>query len=322
MPAARLSVWAVSDGRAGIENQALGLAEAVARLRPADIDVKRIRWRGGLGRLPTWAQLAPRSLLSDPEEMAPPWPDVWIAAGRASLPFSIRVRRWSGGRTFVIQTQDPGLPLDRFDLVVPPEHDGVTGPNVVSIVGSPNRITPARLADEARVFAAELEALPRPRVAVLIGGKSKAYELPVATAEQLARSVAEAVRRSGGAAMTTLSRRTPEAVRALLRSRLAELGPVYDGEGPNPYFAYLALADVAIVTADSANMLTEAATAGLPAYLLPLPGGAPKFERLHESLRRYGALRDFAGVAETWTYPRLAETDRAAAEIVRTLEAR
>ena len=52
-PGARLRVWVVSDGRAGIESQALGVAEAVARLRPAEIVVKRVRWRRPLRRLPT-----------------------------------------------------------------------------------------------------------------------------------------------------------------------------------------------------------------------------------------------------------------------------
>src|SRR5690606_39931117 len=33
---APLAIWVVSDGRTGIQNQALGLAEAVARLTPAD----------------------------------------------------------------------------------------------------------------------------------------------------------------------------------------------------------------------------------------------------------------------------------------------
>lgn len=322
MSAARLSVWAVSDGRAGIENQALGLAEAVARLRPADVTVKRIRWRGGYGRLPTWAQRAPRSFLSDPNSIAPPWPDLWVAAGRASLPFSLRVRRWSGGRTFVVQTQDPSLPAQRFDLVVPPEHDRLSGPGVFPILGSPNRITPERLATAAAESAPVLAGLPRPLVVVLIGGRSKAYDLPVERAETLAREVTHAVRASGGAALTTLSRRTPEAARAVLRTALAGLGPVYDGDGPNPYFAWLGAADVAMVTADSANMLTEAAAAGLPTYLLPLPGGSPKFERLHEALRDRGALRTLEGRIEMWRYPRLAETDRAAAEILRRLEAR
>jgi len=47
-----LTIWAVSDGRVGIEAQVLGLAEAVARQRPAEILVKRIAWPFGLGRLP------------------------------------------------------------------------------------------------------------------------------------------------------------------------------------------------------------------------------------------------------------------------------
>ncbi|HCW49790.1 MAG TPA: nucleoside-diphosphate sugar epimerase, partial [Brevundimonas sp.] len=45
MAARPLSIWVVSDGRTGIQNQALGLAEAVARLTPADIAIKTVRWR-------------------------------------------------------------------------------------------------------------------------------------------------------------------------------------------------------------------------------------------------------------------------------------
>ena len=40
-----LRIQVVSDGRVGMENQALGLAEAVARLKTAEITVKRVRWR-------------------------------------------------------------------------------------------------------------------------------------------------------------------------------------------------------------------------------------------------------------------------------------
>ena len=105
-PSSPLSVWVVSDGRAGIQNQALGLAEAVKRLTPAEITIKHIRWRRVFDRLPsalkTTAMLAPAS---DP--IIAPWPDLWIATGRATLPLSTRVKTCSGGRTFVVQTQDP-----------------------------------------------------------------------------------------------------------------------------------------------------------------------------------------------------------------------
>ena len=39
-----LKIWAVSDGRAGIENQVVGLAEAVARQHTATIEIKRVGW--------------------------------------------------------------------------------------------------------------------------------------------------------------------------------------------------------------------------------------------------------------------------------------
>ena len=117
-----LIIWAVSDGRAGIEAQALGLAEAVARQRSARIVVKRIGWKAGLARLPWWLNAFPRMALRSDSPVAPPWPDIWIATGRATLPLSLRMRRWSGGRTFVVQTQHPRAPLAPFDLIVPPAH--------------------------------------------------------------------------------------------------------------------------------------------------------------------------------------------------------
>nr|MEA2799756.1 uncharacterized protein [Phenylobacterium sp.] len=94
-----LTIWAVSDGRVGIEAQALGLAEGIARQRPASIVAKRVGWPLGLGWLPSTLVPFPRLLLRADSPIAPPWPDIWIGAGRASLPLSRRVRRWSGGRT-------------------------------------------------------------------------------------------------------------------------------------------------------------------------------------------------------------------------------
>jgi len=38
----------------------------------------------------------------------------------------------------------------RTEPVVAPRHDGLTGPNVVAPLTPPNRITPERLAEEAR----------------------------------------------------------------------------------------------------------------------------------------------------------------------------
>jgi hypothetical protein len=324
--ASPLSIRVVTDGRAGIENQALGLAEAVARLTPANIDVRRVRWRPVLDWLP--ADLKTPAML-DPESDAPfpadgePWPDLWIAAGRASLPLSLAARRRSGGRTFVVQVQNPRLDPARFDLVIAPEHDGLTGPNVVPIIGSPHRITPARLAEAAPAFAAEIEPLPHPRVAVLIGGRSRAFDLTRSHAVSLAWRVGDVIAELGGSLMMTFSRRTPEAAQSDMRAEMADLpGQVWDGTGPNPLFAMLHFADHILVTEDSANMAAEAASTGKPVHVLPMVarGSAGKFARLHADLAARGAARPFDGRLETWTYEPLAETERAARAVLKAIK--
>ena len=308
-----------------MENQALGLAEAVGRLTPSEIAVKRVRWRPAFDWLPvslksTW--------MLDPASDAPfptageAWPDLWIATGRATLPLSIAARRASGGKTFVVQTQDPRLDPALFDRVVAPAHDGLSGANVISITGSPHRVTAERLAEAAPAFAGRIDPLPRPRVAVLVGGKSKAFDLTPEHAASLADRIAGAVAAVGGSMMLTFSRRTPEAAKAVITERLRDLpGWIWDGEGANPLFAFLNAADQILATEDSANMAAEAASTGKPVHVLPMvalkaPG---KFARLHADLEERGATRPFDGVLETWSYGSLVETERAARAVLEAM---
>jgi uncharacterized protein len=320
-PSPPLTIWAVSDGRVGIEAQVLGLAEAVARRRPCEIAVKRIGWKWGLGRLP-W-RLIPAAALSADSPVAAPWPDIWIGAGRASLPLSTRVRRWSAGKTFVVQTQDPRGAVAAFDLVVPPAHDGLAGDNVLPIVGAPNRMNPEGFSRDLARFGARIEALPHPRVAMIVGGKSKVHDLPPDHARAMAADVAQAVRAAGGSLLLSFTRRTPTAAQDILSAGLADLpGWTWDGQGDNPYFAFLAAADQILVTEDSTNLATDAATTGKPVHVLAMAGGSRKFERFHDDLRRRGVSRPFIGRFDDWCYPPLDETNRAAHELLRRFDAR
>lgn len=308
-----------------MENQALGLAEAVQRLFSSRITIKRVRWRRAFDKLPSalkasW-MLDPSS---DPVEPAAgeTWPDLWIATGRATLPLSAQARARSGGKTFVVQTQDPRWRNGAYDLVVAPAHDGVAGANVLAVTGSPHRVTAARLTEGAAAFADRLEPLPRPRVAALIGGRSRAFDLTEAHAAELADRIAAAVEAAGGSLMLTFSRRTPEAAKAAMTARLDRLpGLIWDGEGANPYFAFLNFADHILVTEDSANMAAEAASTGAPVHILPMIPLKPadKFARLHADLRERGAARPFDGSLNVWSYAPLAETDRAAHEVLARL---
>lgn len=324
-PKRPLKVWAVSDGRAGIEAQVVGLADALSRLAPCEVTVKRVGWKGRTGRLPWWLNLFPRRWLTPESKIPGPkdaeaWPDVWLAAGRATLPLSIRAKRWSGGKTYVVQVQDPRVPVTMFDLVIPPKHDRLTGDNVLPITGSPHRVTPERLASEAKAFKRLIDKLPHPRVAVLIGGKSKAFDLSSERAAQIAHSIQIPLEQEGGSLMMTFSRRTPEPARALMTARLRHVpGVIWNGDGPNPYFAFLAAADYILVTEDSTNMATEAASTGKPVFVLKMDGHSLKFRLFHEELERMGAARPYGGAFHGWTYEPVNETDRAAREVLARL---
>ena len=319
-----LSIWAVTDGRAGIENQALGLAEAIQRLTPAEITLKRVRFSPLFDRWPNLLRLWPNAMLAaGSDRVEAPYPAIVIGCGRASLPFTTRLKHRSGGRTFVVQLQDPKTDLGPFDLVIPPLHDGLTGANVFPILGSPNRITSERLSAASAPFSERLIDLPAPRVAVLVGGRSRAHEMSVETATARADQLAGAVQAASGSVLVTFSRRTPAGVRAAMTVRLSHLpGWIWDGDGPNPYFAFLHLADHIAVTEDSVNMAAEAATTGKPVHVLSLEGGTPKFDAFHAALEARGAARRFNGSLERWSYDPLNETERAANEVLRRLQGR
>lgn len=318
----------VSDGRAGIENPALGLAEAVARLLPMRVTPKRIKLRTPWGALPRALWGDPFRLLS-PEGalLRPPYPALWIANGRLSTPFTQAVKTLSSS-TFTVQLQAPRAPLAHFDLVVPPSHDRLAGENVFSTIGSPNRLTATALAREAEALAPAVEALGRPRIAVLIGGANRAYSMSSARMTALARDLAR-LAEDGAGLMITTSRRTDPSIAQIIRREMEGRRHFFWNGGAisdlkNPYLGILGLADHIIVTGDSVNMAAEAATTGKPVYIFsldrrPLVLSSRKFDRFHAALESCGAARRWDGKLGDWRYQPLDETSRAAEEIVRRL---
>ena len=309
-----LSCWVVTDGKAGMETQCLGLAEALGFHDGLNAQVKRISLGKPWRWLPPLAVVNPLSRLTAKGEfLAPPWPDILIASGRKAVAPALAVRRESAGKTFTIQIQNPAVDPRRFDVVVAPAHDGLEGDNVLSTLGALGRVTPERLAQEARHFAARYSHLPHPRIAVLIGGNNRAYRLTAAAMTRFSEALAALARRDGAGLMVTPSRRTGARNEAVLRAALVKVpAEIWDGEGSNPYFGLLGLADHIVVTADSVNMISEAASSGKPVYILALEGGSKKFTRFHQTMIERGIARPFDGKLAEWRYTPLNETARVA----------
>jgi mitochondrial fission protein ELM1 len=312
--APRPACWVVTDGKIGMESQCVGLAEAMGFAPEIKRLVTRAPWRwltpalwpAGLGAIHPAG-----------DQLSPPWPDLVIATGRQSVVPALAVKRASAGRTFLVQIQRPGVAPSRFDVVVTPAHDRLAGGNVIETLGSMHRISADRLAADAATFAPGVAHLPRPLVAVLLGGPNKVYRWTDQVTDRLGEGLAKLCTAQGCGLAVSASRRTGHRAFDGLRARLAGLPAVFwrDGDGPNPYFGWLALADAIVATGDSVNMVSEACSTGKPVFVMPLEGGSAKFRRFHEALAEAGMTRPFAGRLERWSYTPLDEPARVAAEI-------
>ena len=312
------SCWVVTDGKAGMINQCVGLAEAL----DADFEVKRVALRT------PWRDLTPyfrwggrMQFASNSDPLRPPWPDLLIATGRHSVAASILVKRLSHGKTRTVQIQNPVISPNHFDLVVAPRHDNLSGENVVVTKGALHRITPAMLREGVEHLAWRLQHLKRPYISVLIGGSNGAYRLGREEMQSLASRLATCARAMNASLIITPSRRTGEGNRELLKDALIDVPHyMWTGQGENPYFGVLGLGDFIVVTADSVNMVSEAASTGKPVYVAELPGGSPKFEAFHRGLLQEGITRTFEHTLDSYEYQPLDDVAMVADKVRALLE--
>lgn len=250
-----------------------GLMRSLARELGWPVEEKQLvyNWRSEIPNL----LLGASTLGLDRHRSAPltaPWPDVVIAASRRSAPVARWIRHQSGGRTCLIHLLHAQVPLHRFDLVVTmPQFRLPEAPNVLHLTAPLNRPDPQAIRAAVERWRDRIEALPAPRIALLVGGNSSSYTLDTSTAARLGREASAAAREKEGSLLVTTSPRTPaEAAEALMGAiEVPALRYRWQpGAGAeNPYLAYLALADEFIVTADSASLLVEACIGGRPTHL-------------------------------------------------------
>ncbi|HEX2859512.1 MAG TPA: ELM1/GtrOC1 family putative glycosyltransferase [Alphaproteobacteria bacterium] len=292
------------DGRTGNLAQSLGLAEAMGWKNP-EIWNLQPRW------LRKWRTFVPvRWQYSN-------WPDarvgVVIGTGWDGSRILARLKK-ERPQLFTIQLMRPAAwtrPAD-YDVVSFPQHDvgGVwkPGPNVIVTAGATNRVTPAMLAREADRWSGRLKGCREPRLAVMIGGSTKRSTMTEKQVKHLLDSTLHWAANNGGSLLVSTSRRTGEELTRFARERLenqprdAKAVPFHfwSPDDPhhrdNPYFAYLAVAEAVVATADSVSMVSEGASAGKPVYLTAM-GSDLKETKFN---KRFFALMQKLGYAAKW----------------------
>jgi mitochondrial fission protein ELM1 len=306
------NAWTLSDGHAGNVRQAQALAQAMALPEVQDWALQ--------ARAP-WRWLAPRCLpgaeraFGDDfaQAMATP-PQLAIGCGRqAALATRLLHRRGA----LSVQILDPRIATRHWDVIIAPEHDGLRGGNVIIVLGSLHPVDDLWLAAARPQFDCFAE-LPQPRTAVLVGGASAHAAFDARAMSQWLDVLAARIAQEGGSVLATASRRTPETARALLRTALGQLpGVVWcdERDGANPYAGLLGWADRIVCTADSVNMLSEAAATNVPVFVAGIDalGGRPR--RFVESLLKTGRVQPFDDALAPFAVTPLRETARVAAEV-------
>lgn len=294
---------------AGLASQGLGLAEAAHVPHETLSLTPRVAWR-----------LAPACLWPRPLAavgLHEPWPDLAITVGGVGGAVGAALHR-RGVPT--VQVQNPRTRLDHFDLVIAACHDEISGPNVFVARTALHRVTEERLAEAAACWRERLSHLPRPLVAVLLGGTNGRFHLDRPTASALGQELARMAERDRIGLAVTPSRRTGAAAMAALTAALPERGAyVWNGSGENPYFGLLGLADAIVVTVDSVSMISEAVATTAPVMLAPLPGRSRRNRLFLEVLARCDRVRPFTGRFQHWKVEPLNDTAEAAAEMHRRL---
>jgi mitochondrial fission protein ELM1 len=346
------AVWVLDDPRSGNAAQAIAIAERLG------VPFRRIplswNWLAPMAALVRRGSLLGLSAPSrSVAERAQPWSTVGAlvatpasAEGGGGPPAlvlscgarSAAVALWLKARfgCVLVHCMPPGLNVlmgsDRFDLLVMPDQEGAlstvgAGSNVMRVLGSPHRVSPLLLRQSAAGWNERLSHLPRPAVALLVGGARERLfggtGMPPARAHALARHVARLVIEQGGSVLASTSRRTgAEATDALGAGLGRALHLLYRwGEpGENPYHGYLATADAIIVTADSVAMMSEACATGAPVFVALPELAGPRERRIVTSFVKAGQVRMLGEDIGGWPRKPLDEAGRVAREVRRLVQ--
>lgn len=321
----QVRIWVLLGQRLGDNLQALRLAE----LLDVPFETKQLEWRAGaqVHGLPATFEALDRLVdvkTSGLEQKE--WPLLIISAGRACGRVARALKLISNSHSKIVHIGNPRRHLRRFDLVVAAPQYRVPDRNNVFNLDIPLIAAPRWTNSEITEWRKRISDLPRPWIVTFIGGPSLQYHLTSQIISQFCAEINQVAQQTGGSLLITTSRRTQqdfinELQKLTTPSYLHLWSPKSD---PNPYWAFIALADAVVVTGDSASMLVEGTLSSAPLYVFAPPHVnnlefliRAKFSRLMERLckieqkylnNRLG--RPFAYLQDLFNHWRIIRYDR------------
>jgi uncharacterized protein len=212
--------------------------------------------------------------LDGSDRLSPPWPDLVITVGRRPSMAALWIKEQSP-KTKLVLLGRPRRWIDRFDLVITlPQYRLPELSQVMRLSLPLMRTHTPSISSSARAWESRLRNLPRPIIAVLIGGATRPFRFDAAVAHELLAQCRKLQSTYGGSLYFSTSRRTSPDIVSSLRTQLPEGAQLYEWQqdsAKNPYLALLEHADYFVVTGDSVSMMIEVADRRKPLAIFQLP---------------------------------------------------
>ena len=231
-------------------------------------------------------------------------PTYIITCGKRMAGISIFMKSELKDKVKTIHIQNPGVSIKYFDLLIIPEHDHVTGSNIIQTKGALNFFNYSELKNKYEYLKQSNEKT----ILLMVGGKNKRYTPQSIDYLNLSMKIIKTIKNTNGKLLLSVSRRTPQkAVRILdeLFSKHLNNYEILSISENNPYPDILKSIDYGIVTSDSVNMISEIATTPIPLFIYKFPKETGKILNFLDDLESLGIIKIFENKLFTYNKTQL-----------------
>jgi mitochondrial fission protein ELM1 len=241
---------------------------------------------------------------------------VIISCGRKSVIPSIALKKKFGKDILNIHIQDPKVKLSNFDFIVTPEHDGLSGENVLTSKGAIHYLTNEELDNNENYLKSRINNKKK-IVTLIIGGPTKYYDYSDTTIDNIFLKIKQNFLKKNYQLIVVPSMRTPQHIIDKAKNYFNEDQVVIPNVDKKAYLCSLKKADHIIVTCDSTSMISEVAITGKPIYVAQMPAikNNERFKSFFNLFVSLNIIKELGTQVENWTYTKLDETKKIADQI-------
>ena len=239
--------------------------------------------------------------------------DVIISCGRKSVVPSIFLKKKSNKNIINIHIQNPKVSFNNFNYIIAPEHDGISGKNVILSKGALHYLTIEEI-ENSRDYLQNLTNIKKDIITLILGGPTKYYNYSTQSIKSIFLKIKYLAEKNNLHSIIIPSNRTPKETVSLAKKIFLYNTTIIDTIDKKAYLSALGLAKYIVVTCDSTSMISEAALTGKPVYVAMIKAKRDdnRFKEFRKIFENMNILRKLEDKLETWSYEKLDEANRIA----------